>query len=132
MSEHSKNTNFKKPMITFLNCYGDLTIGWEEKDAAKVESMITKLLEEGHQFFIVKKRFLIPDKKIPLRTLKDLHKNEINASEDTIQQLMSVFTGVNATVTKDTSDEFDVVKGSIVPSEIVNSQSVCSKPARGG
>ena len=65
----SKNEN--KNTITFLNCYGDLTVTWDEKDAQKMESRIQKLLDDGFQFFIVKKRFLISDKKVPLRSLRD-------------------------------------------------------------
>jgi hypothetical protein len=78
----SKNENTEnKNSITFLNCYGDLTVTWDKKDSTKMESRIQKLLDEGFQFFIVKKRFFTADKKTPLRSLRDL---EINYKKSNI------------------------------------------------
>ena len=126
MKEEQKN---KKHSITFLNCYGDLTITWDEKDSNKMESRIQKLLDEGLQFFIVKKRFLRPDKKVPIRSLRDLEKNEITAADKTIAKL---FQDIDGEVCKDTNDCYDVVKGSDKPEEIVKSEVVCSKRPTAG
>lgn len=126
MKEEQKN---KKHSITFLNCYGDLTITWDGKDSAKMESRIQKLLDEGLQFFIVKKRFLIPDKKVPIRSLRDLEKNEITAADKTIAKL---FQDIDGEVCKDTNEYYDVVKGSDKSEEIVKSEVVCSKGPTAG
>ena len=123
----SKNEN--KNTITFLNCYGDLTVTWDEKDAQKMESRIQKLLDDGFQFFIVKKRFLISDKKVPLRSLRDLEKNEVTADDKTIAAL---FHDIDGEVCRDETDQYDIVKGSTNPKEIVKSEVVCSKPATAG
>lgn len=123
----SKNEN--KNTITFLNCYGDLTVTWDEKDAQKMESRIQKLLDDGFQFFIVKKRFFTADKKTPLRSLRDLEKNEVTADDKTIAML---FKDIDGEVYKDSQSEYDVVKGSNNPEEIVKSEVVCSKPATAG
>ena len=123
----SKNEN--KNTITFLNCYGDLTITWDEKDSSKMESRIQKLLDDGYQFFIVKKRFLISDKKVPLRSLRDLEKNEVTADDKTIAAL---FHDIDGEVCRDETDQYDIVKGSTNPKEIVKSEVVCSKPATAG
>ena len=121
-----KNTNHT---ITFLNCYGDLTITWDEKDSKKMESKIQKLLDEGFQFFIIKKRFLRPSKKEPIRSLRDLEKNEVTADDKTIALL---FKDIDGKVCKDENDSYDVIKGSINPKEIVKAEVVCSKPAVAG
>lgn len=121
--EVNKNT------ITFLNCYGDLTVTWDEKDSQKMESRIQKLLDDGFQFFIVKKRFLISDKKTPLRSLRDLEKNEITADDKTIAAL---FHDINGEVYKDSQTEYDVVKGSKDPKEIVKGEVVCAPSSSRG
>lgn len=121
--------NKNKHSITFLNCYGDLTITWDEKDSNKMESRIQRLLDEGLQFFIVKKRFLRPDKKIPIRSLRDLEKNEITAADKTIAKL---FQDIDGEVCKDMNDSYDVVKGSTNPEEIVKAEVVCSKRPTAG
>jgi len=121
--EVNKNT------ITFLNCYGDLTVTWDEKDSQKMESRIQKLLDDGFQFFIVKKRFLISDKKTPLRSLRDLEKNEITADDKTIAAL---FHDIDGEVYKDSQTEYDVVKGSKDPEEIVKSEVVCAPSSSRG
>lgn len=115
--------------ITFLNCYGDLTITWDEKDSTKMESRIQKLLDEGYCFFIVKKRFLRPDNKVQIRSLRDLEKNEVTADDKTIAAL---FNDIEGKVLKDNTETYDVVKGSNKPKEIVKGDVVCSKPATKG
>ena len=115
--------------ITFLNCYGDLTVTWDEKDSSKMESRIQKLLDEGYCFFIVKKRFLMPNKKVQIRSLRDLEKNEVTAEDKTIALL---FKDIDGTVLKDETDQYDIVKGSDKPEEIVKGVVVCSKPATRG
>ena len=121
--EVNKNT------ITFLNCYGDLTVTWDEKDSQKMESRIQKLLDDGFQFFIVKNRFLISDKKTPLRSLRDLEKNEITADDKTIAAL---FHDIDGEVYKDSQTEYDVVKGSKDPKEIVKGEVVCAPSSSRG
>lgn len=121
--EVNKNT------ITFLNCYGDLTVTWDEKDSQKMESRIQKLLDDGFQFFIVKKRFLISDKKTPLRSLRDLEKNEITADDKTIAAL---FHDIDGEVYKDSQTEYDVVKGSKDPKEIIKGEVVCAPSSSRG
>ena len=123
----SKNEN--KNTITFLNCYGDLTVTWDEKDSKKMESRIQKLLDDGFQFFIVKKRFLISDKKVPLRSLRDLEKNEVTADDKTIATL---FHDIDGEVYKDSQSEYDIVKGSNSPEEIVKSEVVCAPSSSRG
>ena len=123
VKEENKNT------ITFLNCYGDLTVTWDEKDSTKMESRIQKLLDDGFQFFIVKKRFLISDKKTPLRSLRDLEKNEITADDKTIAAL---FHDIDGEVYKDSQTEYDVVKGSKDPKEIVKGEVVCAPSSSRG
>lgn len=123
----SKNEN--KNTITFLNCYGDLTVTWDEKDSQKMESRIQKLLDDGFQFFIVKKRFLISDKKTPLRSLRDLEKNEITADDKTIAAL---FHDIDGEVYKDSQTEYDVVKGSKDPKEIIKGEVVCAPSSSRG
>lgn len=118
-----------KSNITFLNCYGDLTVAWDEKDAQKMESRIQKLLDEGFQFFIVKKRFFVSDKKIPIRSLRDLEKNEITADDKTIAKL---FHDIDGEVYKVSENEYDVVKGSKDPKEIVKSEVVCAPTSSRG
>lgn len=115
--------------ITFLNCYGDITISWEEKDSKEMESKIQNLLDNGFQFFIIKKRFLLPSKKIPLASLRDLKKNEITANDQTI---MKLFEKLEVTIMKDTTDTYDVIKSSQNAEEIVQSEVVCTKQAVGG
>lgn len=121
--EKPKNT------ITFLNCYGDLTVTWDEKDSVKMESRIQKLLDEGYQFFIIKKRFLRPSKKEPIRSLRDLEKNEVTASDKTISKL---FHDIDGEVCRDENESYDIVKGSANAKEIINSETVCSKPSTAG
>ena len=115
--------------LTFLNCYGDLTVTWDEKDSKKMESRIQKLLDDGFQFFIVKKRFLISDKKTPLRSLRDLEKNEITADDKTIAAL---FHDIDGEVYKDSQTEYDVVKGSKDPKEIIKGEVVCAPSSSRG
>lgn len=124
-----KDVTSTKHSITFLNCYGDLTVTWDEKDSKKMESRIQKLLDEGYQFFIIKKRFLRPSKKEPIRSLRDLEKNEITAEDKTISLL---FNDIDGEVCRDENDSYDIVKGSNKPEEIVKSEVVCSKPATAG
>lgn len=118
-----------KNTITFLNCYGDLTITWDEKDSSKMESRIQKLLDDGYQFFIVKKRFLVSDKKTPLRSLRDLEKNEVTADDKTIAML---FHDIDGEVYKDSQSEYDVVKGSKDPKEIIKGEVVCAPSSSKG
>lgn len=126
----SKNENTEnKNSITFLNCYGDLTVTWDEKDSTKMESRIQKLLNEGFQFFIVKKRFFTADKKIPLRSLRDLEKNEVTADDKTIAML---FKDIDGEVYKDSQSEYDIVKGSNNPEEIVKNEVVCAPSSSRG
>ena len=126
----SKNENTEnKNSITFLNCYGDLTVTWDEKDSIKMESRIQKLLDEGFQFFIVKKRFFTADKKTPLRSLRDLEKNEVTADDKTIAML---FKDIDGEVYKDSQSEYDIVKGSNNPEEIVKSEVVCAPSSSRG
>lgn len=124
-----KDADSTKHSITFLNCYGDLTVTWDEKDSKKMESRIQKLLDEGYQFFIIKKRFLRPSKKEPIRSLRDLEKNEITAEDKTISLL---FNDIDGEVCRDENDSYDVIKGSTKPEEIVKAEVVCSKPATAG
>lgn len=124
-AENTENKN----SITFLNCYGDLTVTWDEKDSTKMESRIQKLLDEGFQFFIVKKRFFTADKKTPLRSLRDLEKNEVTADDKTIAML---FKDIDGEVYKDSQSEYDVVKGSNNPEEIVKSEVVCAPSSTRG
>lgn len=119
----------KKHSMTFLNCYGDLTITWDEKDSLQMESRIQKLLDEGLQFFIVKKRLLLPNKKIPIRSLRELEKNEITGSDKNIAKL---FEGIDGTVCKDETESYDMVKESKDPKEIVKSEVVVSKKPTAG
>lgn len=115
--------------MTFLNCYGDITISWDEKDSVKMESKIQQLLDEGYQFTIIKKRFLLPNKKVPLRKLSELETNSVTANDEVLAKL---FGDISGTVMKDNSDSYDVVKGSDDASEIVQGEVVCSKPSTGG
>lgn len=115
--------------LTFLNCYGDLTITWEEKDSAQMESRIQKLLDKGFQFFIIKKRFMLPSKKVKLSSLRELRKNEITAKDETIFEL---FSKMDIDVVRDETDNYDVIKSSEKSEEIVKSEVICSKPAVGG
>lgn len=124
-----KSPKSPKHTITFLNCYGDLTVTWDEKDSAKMESRIQKLLDDGYQFFIIKKRFLRPSKKEPIRSLRELEKNEVTADDKTIAKL---FSDIDGEVCRDETDRYDIVKGSTNPKEIVKSEVVCSKPATAG
>lgn len=124
-----KSPKNPKHTITFLNCYGDLTVTWDEKDSAKMESRIQKLLDDGYQFFIIKKRFLRPSKKEPIRSLRELEKNEVTADDKTIAKL---FSDIDGEVCRDETDQYDIVKGSTNPKEIVKSEVVCSKPATAG
>lgn len=124
-----KSPKSPKHAITFLNCYGDLTVTWDEKDSAKMESRIQKLLDDGYQFFIIKKRFLRPSKKEPIRSLRELEKNEVTAEDKTIAKL---FKDIDGEVCRDETDQYDIVKGSSNPEEIVKSEVVCSKPATAG
>ena len=124
-AENTENKN----SITFLNCYGDLTVTWDEKDSTKMESRIQKLLDDGFQFFIVKKRFFTADKKTPLRSLRDLEKNEVTADDKTIAML---FKDIEGEVYKDSQSEYDVVKGSNNPEEIVKSEVVCAPSSTRG
>ena len=124
-----KSPKSPKHAITFLNCYGDLTVTWDEKDSAKMESRIQKLLDDGYQFFIIKKRFLRPSKKEPIRSLRELEKNEVTADDKTIAAL---FHDIDGEVCRDETDQYDIVKGSTNPKEIVKSEVVCSKPATAG
>ena len=119
----------KTHSITFLNCYGDLTVTWDERDSVKMEERIQKLLDEGYQFFIIKKRLLLPNKKIPIRYISDLEKNEVTATDKTISLL---FKDIDGSVCKDDTQSYDMVKGSNDAKEIVKSEVVCSKPARAG
>lgn len=128
-TKKEKHEKHEKHTITFLNCYGDLTITWDEKDSAKMESRIQQLLDGGYQFFIIKKRFLRPSKKEPIRSLRDLEKNEVTADDKTIALL---FKDIDGEVCRDENDSYDVVKGSTNPKEIVKSEVVCSKPATAG
>lgn len=124
-----KSPKSPKHTITFLNCYGDLTVTWDEKDSAKMESRIQKLLDDGYQFFIIKKRFLRPSKKEPIRSLREIEKNEVTADDKTIAKL---FSDIDGEVCRDETDQYDIVKGSTNPKEIVKSEVVCSKPATAG
>ena len=121
-----KNINLKNSQhsMTFLNCYGDLTITWDEKDSTKMESKIQKLLDEGLQFFIIKKRFLRPNAKIAIRSIRDLEKNEVTAEDKVIAKL---FNDIDGTVCKDDTESYYVVKCSTDSKEIVKSEVVVSK-----
>lgn len=126
MKEKQKD---KTHSITFLNCYGDLTVTWNERDAVKMEERIQKLLDQGLQFFIVKKRFLRPNMKVPIRKITDLEKNEITGSDANIAAL---FKDIDGTVCKDETESYDIVKGSNDPKEIVKGEVVCSKRPTAG
>ena len=115
--------------ITFLNCYGDVTITWEEKDTNLIEAKIAELLANGHQFFLVKRNLFGIKKEVQLTTLKQLKENKIIIKDPSLEKLLD---GVNSNITKQDTDTYDIIKGSKDPKEIVQHKSVCSKQATKG
>ena len=116
--------------ITFLNCLGDVTITWDEKDDKKMKKQIEKLLKEGHIFFIVKKKFLVFNKEVEVKDTSEI-KDKVLVKDDKLAELLlKVKSG--KTVSKAKEDTYDVVKGSKDPEEIVKGTIVCIKPSRGG
>lgn len=115
--------------ITFLNCYGDLTIEWDEKDSLAIEGKIVELLASGHQFFIVKRNMFGMKKEVSMTSLKQLKENKVIIKDPELEKLLG---DINGKITKQNSDTYDVVKGSKDPKEIAKNQSVCSKSSTKG
>jgi hypothetical protein len=121
----------QKRGLMFLNCFGDVTLTWEEQDDVKMKKHIQKLIDEGHMFFIIKKKFLIFNKEVQVNCSREINDNKVLVKDDKIAGiLLDVKNAKLAGKSKD--DSYDVVKGSIEPSEIVKCQAVCIKPSRGG
>lgn len=116
--------------ITFLNCLGDVTITWDEKDDKKMKKQIEKLLKEGHIFFIVKKKFLVFNKEVEVKDTSEI-KDKVLVKDDKLAELLlKVKSG--KTLPKSKDDTYDVVKGSKDSEEIVKGTAICIKPSRGG
>ena len=117
--------------LMFLNCFGDVTLTWSEQEDEKMKQHIQKLIDEGHMFFIIKKKFLIFNKEVQVNCAKEINDNKVLVKDDKIAGiLLDVKNAKLAGKSKD--DSYDVVKGSKEPAEIVKSQAVCIKPSRGG
>ena len=117
--------------ITFLNCFGDVTLTWEEAEDEKMKTHIQKLIDEGHMFFIIKKKMLCFNKEVQIGGAKEITDNKVLVKDDKIAGiLLDVKNAKLAGKSKD--DSYDVVKGSNDPKEIVKGQAVCARPARGG
>ena len=117
--------------LMFLNCFGDVTLTWEEQDDEKMKKHIQKLIDEGHMFFIIKKKFLIFNKEVQVNCSKEINNNKVLIKDDKMAGILLDVKNAKL-ASKDKDDSYDVVKGSKNPEEIVKSQAVCIKPSRGG
>ena len=118
--------------IKFLNAFGDITIEWDEKDRAKMLKIIKEKLDEGFQFYIVKKRFfgLFGEKKEKLKKITKLSNNKVLIKDKDISDYFEGIT--SARIIDDNTDKHEVVSNSRNPEEIVKSTSVCTKPPTRG
>lgn len=117
--------------ITFLNCLGDVTITWNEDEDTKMKEHIQKMLDEGHVFFIIKRRCFIFKDKVVVDNVSDITDKSLIIRDD---KLASILLDVKSgkTVKQEKEDNYDVVKASIKAEEIVKSEAVCIRPAKGG
>jgi len=118
--------------IKFLNAFGDITIEWEEKDKEKMEKLIQEKLDEGFQFFIVKKRFfgLLGSSKKKIKTTKDIKSNQIYIKDKDIEKYFQEISSLK--VIDDETDKHEVVENSRDVKKIVKSTTVCTKPPTRG
>lgn len=117
--------------ITFLNCLGDVTITWNEDEDAKMKEHVQKMLDEGHVFFIIKRRCFIFKDKVVVDKVSDITDKSLIVKDD---KLASILLDVKSgkTVKQEKEDTYDVVKASTDKDEIVKSEVVCARPAKGG
>ena len=117
--------------ITFLNCLGDVTITWNENEDEMMKKHVQKMLDEGHIFFIIKRSCLIFKNKVVVENVSDItDKSLIIKDEKLASILLDVKSG--KTVKQESEDKYDVVKASTEAEEIVKSEVVCMRPAKGG
>ncbi len=128
--EQNKQVDQNRELM-FLNCFGDVTLTWEEQDDEKMKKHIQKLIDEGHMFFIIKKKFLIFNKEVQVNCSKEINNNKVLIKDDKMAGILLDVKNAKL-ASKDKDDSYDVVKGSKNPEEIVKSQAVCVKPSRGG
>jgi len=121
----------QKGQIKFLNMYGDITIEWEIEDHAKMLRMIQKKLDDGHQFYIVKKRFFGLGKKITkIDNINQLSDTKVYIKDADAKECFENLT--TTTVINDNTTSHEVVKNSRNAEEIAKSSTVCTKPPTRG
>ncbi len=116
--------------IKFLNHYGDITIEWDEDDSVKMEKLIAEKLEQGFQFYIVRKVFGIPAGKKKLKKISKLNDKKIFIKDDDMKKFFDEVESLK-TVDDNTTDH-TVVKNSKDVKEIAKSTTVATKPPRAG
>ena len=117
--------------LTMLDASGDTTIVWDEATDEKMLTVIEARMKQGYKFFILKPRAIpiLPPRKVRAKTIKEVRDaGSVVILDD---DLHTLFVSGDVSTMK-SSDQIDIVKKSEDASEVVTSQSVAVKPARGG
>ena len=122
--------------MMFLNAHGDSTLEWDDSDNSKMVKRIKKLIDEGHQFFIVSNRFGIPfglagTKLKKIKGASDIKNNKMVIKDEMVKEMFDNIETIKM-VDNDDASEYDVKKQSKDAEEIAKSNSVCTKPSTRG
>lgn len=117
--------------LTMLDASGDTTIVWDETTDRKMLAVIEARMKLGYKFFILKPRAIpiLPPRKVRAKTIKEVRDaGSVIILDDDLHTLF--FSGDVSTMKS--NNDIQIVKKSEDASEVVMSQSVAVKPARGG
>jgi hypothetical protein len=120
-------------VCTFLNGHGDITISWSESDDVKMKELISKKMESGYQFFIIKPRFLgifgCSTKNIA--SISDLNKKSVTILDKDIEIFIKEAHEANL-LSSQGDASYDVVSCAATAHDVCKNQTVAVKPVRGG
>lgn len=117
--------------ITFLDQSGDTTIVWDDDTEDKILKLIETKMAEGYVFYLVKKVPLLNvTRKVATESIEQIRKAGSVVLKDA--ELERLFLGGVVGTTKRSSTMIDTVKKATNSNEVVKSQSVAVRPARGG
>jgi len=113
--------------MTLLNGTGDTTIAWTEEADEKMLAAIQKKLDAGYTFFITKNND--PEWMKRVKSADEIKNREVLLLDDDLHDL---FMGKEFGVIQQPSTQSETTRVSRDANEIAKSQSVATRPLRGG
>lgn len=119
-------------ICTFLNGHGDITIEWSKEDDSKMKDLISKKLQEGYTFFVIKPILLgLGKRKSRVKNIADVDKKSITILDEDIQTFIREANNVNLLGAQG-DKQYEVVGVAKTAAEVSSNQTVATKPVRGG